>query len=88
VAKGDSGSVCILQSNDMAIGLNFAGSPAAVMPGPPYLTAYPEYYSGFSYDLQSQMDAPVSLLVVRRYGRRVLGEKGASGYRGLRVTGV
>lgn len=57
VAKGDSGSVCILQSNDMAIGLNFAGSPAAVMPSPPHLPAYPAYYSGFSYDLQSQMDA-------------------------------
>ena len=57
VAKGDSGSVTLLQSNDYVIGLNFAGSPNAVMTNPPTdLPAFPAYYRGFCYDIQSQMD--------------------------------
>lgn len=57
VAKGDSGSVTILQANDYIIGLNFAGSANAVMQNPPQLPAYPAYYRGFAYDIQAQMNA-------------------------------
>jgi hypothetical protein len=57
VARGDSGSVTILQSNDMAIGLNFAGDPNSVMAHPPDLPAYPAYNAAFAYDLQAQMNA-------------------------------
>jgi hypothetical protein len=56
VAKGDSGSVTIRQSDDVAIALNFAGTPHSVMaPPPPGLPAYPAYFRGFGYDLMSQM---------------------------------
>lgn len=57
VAHGDSGSVTLLQANDMAIGLNFAANPLAEIEEPPEgLGAYPAYYRGFMYDLQAQMD--------------------------------
>ena len=58
VAKGDSGSVTMLQSNDCVIGLNFAGTRDSVMKDPPQnLEAYPAYYRGFAYEIQTQMDA-------------------------------
>lgn len=56
VATGDSGSVTIRQSDDRAVGLNFAGSPNAIIQNPPVLPAYPAYYRGFAYDLQTQMN--------------------------------
>lgn len=57
-AKGDSGSVTLLQSNDCIIGLNFAGTRNSIMKNPPAdLPAYPAYYRGFAYDIQTQMNA-------------------------------
>ncbi|WP_018681261.1 hypothetical protein [Actinokineospora enzanensis] len=61
VAKGDSGSISVRAADDFAIGLNFAGSPNAVIQNPPpTLPAYPAYYRSFAYDLQSQMNAFVA----------------------------
>jgi hypothetical protein len=61
VAKGDSGSVAIRQSDDFAVALNFAGTPNSVItPPPPGLPAYPAYYRGFGYDLMTQMQSFVA----------------------------
>lgn len=58
VAKGDSGSVAILQSNDHIIGLNFAGTRNSIMTNPPRdLPAYAAYFRGFAYDIQTQMNS-------------------------------
>lgn len=57
VAKGDSGSVTLLQSNDCIIGLNFAGTQHSIMRNPPLLPAYPAYWRGFAYDIQTQMNS-------------------------------
>ncbi|MFF8861718.1 hypothetical protein ACF08B_06660 [Streptomyces sp. NPDC015139] len=61
-ARGDSGSVTIRQSDDFAVGLNFAGTSDSKMPDgqPPGLPRYPAYFRGMAYDLTSQMQAFVA----------------------------
>lgn len=60
VAAGDSGSVTIRQSDDIAIGLNFAGITGSTIINPPDLPAYPAFKSGVAFDLASQINKVVA----------------------------